>query len=149
MQNYILMATLRTNLNLRQVDLANKLDINIRTYKLYESGKRIINLEDLNKLSNFFKVSINVLTNLSPNLKSNNIYKDINYHFLSCNLKLLRIKNKLTQEKLAKIMHVGRNSIYKYEKDSHNINVAFLINLALKYNLSIDYMCGKTLKKEV
>ena len=149
MQNYLLIATLRTKLNLSQLEMARILNINIRTYKLYESGKRLINIEDINKISNYFKIPINTLLDLSQSLKSSNIYENINYHFLASNLKLLRLKNHLTQTDFAKIMNVSLNTIWKYENDSRNINIAFLINLSLKYHISIDYFCGKTLKKEV
>ena len=141
MQNYILIATLRSNLKISQVDMAKILKINIRNYKMYESGKRIINLEDLNKISNYFNVSLNALLNMTDNPK--------NYIFLAFNIKLLRIKNNLTQKDLAIIMDTNNKTISKYENDSHNINVAYLKKLALKYHLSIDYICGKTLKKEV
>ncbi len=149
MQNYILIATLRSNLKISQVDMAKILKINIRNYKMYESGKRIINLEDLNKISNYFNVSLNALLNMTDNPKSYNNHKDINYIFLAFNIKLLRIKNNLTQKDLAIIMDTNNKTISKYENDSHNINVAYLKKLALKYHLSIDYICGKTLKKEV
>ena len=102
-----------------------------------------------NKLSNFFKVPINTLLNLATSLQSFNIYKDINYHFLASNLKLLRIKNKLSQKEFALTMNLSHNTISKYENNPHNISVAFLIDLGLKYHISIDYFCGKTLKKEV
>ena len=40
-------------------------------------------------------------------------------------------------------------TISKYEKDPSNINANYLYLFAKKFNISIDYICGKTLKKEV
>ena len=149
MQNYILLATLRVNNNLSQPKICHILNINLRTYKMYEAGDIIININDLNKISNFYNVSINSLVNLTNNLQCDNFNKDINYNFLAFSLKLVRIKAKLNQKEFANLFHISISTLSKYENNPQNIKISYLYEIAKKYHISIDYMCGKTLTKEI
>ena len=53
---------LRAEKNVLQKDLAALLDVSIRAYQFYESGDREPNIEGLQKLADFFEVSIDYLT---------------------------------------------------------------------------------------
>ena len=58
MQNGALIAKIRTDRGLSQREVAHDLKIALTVYKLYETNVRAMNIEDLNKLSNYFKISL-------------------------------------------------------------------------------------------
>lgn len=60
------------------------------------------------------------------------------------NLKVLREKNQLSQQKLASIINVSQQSIYKYEKDLAEPDFKTLIDLADYFDTSVDYLIGNT-----
>ena len=58
-------------------------------------------------------------------------------------IKELRIKNKLTQKELAKILNTTQSNISSYENGNTLILTAFLYNFAKHFNVSMDYICGR------
>lgn len=52
---------LRTSQNLKQKDIAEALGISVQAYSNYENGNREPDLETLNNLANYFKVSVDYL----------------------------------------------------------------------------------------
>ena len=60
------------------------------------------------------------------------------------NLRILRKQHKLSQQKLADILHISQQSIYKYENDITFPDIETLIRMADYFNTSIDYLVGHT-----
>lgn len=60
------------------------------------------------------------------------------------NLKVLRTKNKLSQQKLADILHVSQQSVYKYENNITTPDIDTLKQMADFFETSIDYLVGYT-----
>ena len=60
------------------------------------------------------------------------------------NLKLLRTKNKISQQQLADIIGVTQQSINKYENHKIEPDIQTLIKLAEYFNTSVDYLVGHT-----
>ncbi len=60
------------------------------------------------------------------------------------NLKLLRNKNKVSQQQLADIIGVTQQSINKYENHKIEPDIQTLIKLAEYFNTSVDYLVGHT-----
>lgn len=60
------------------------------------------------------------------------------------NLKVLRKQHGLSQQKLANILHISQQSIYKYENDITFPDIETLKQLADFFNTSIDYIVGYT-----
>ena len=58
---------LRTERNIFQKNIAEHLGITVRTYQYYESGELEPNLENLVKLADFFKVSMDDLLGRADN----------------------------------------------------------------------------------
>jgi len=63
-------------------------------------------------------------------------------------LKLLRNINKTTQEDLAKYLGVGRATIAGYETKGTQPSFESLFKIADYFNVSIDYLLGRTDIKE-
>lgn len=152
MQNGNLLATLRVQKNLSQNKMAKIINTSLSSYKSYETNTRVIKLEMLNLISNFFSVSLDYLLNLSNKTHCPNLKKEIDYNLLGINLTLIRKKYGLKQYELAKMFKINKKTICRYEKNPHFVSVSYLYLFAKKFNISVDYLCGKTgakRKKEI
>ena len=69
--------------------------------------------------------------------------KKINKVLSGERLRNLRKENKITQDKLAKILNVSRSTIAEYERGTNLIATPFLYTICKKYNISADYLLGK------
>lgn len=134
---------LRTDMSLTQKDLANKLEISRSTYKDYELQIKIIPIEYLNTLCNYFEVSIDYILNLSDNKNYKNNKHNIDSKLSSKRIKELRKEHKLTQEKLATLLNTTHSVISDYENNKKIISTPFLYTICKKYNISADYLLGK------
>lgn len=63
---------------------------------------------------------------------------------LGKNLKEIRLKNNNTQKQIAKIIKVDQSNYSKYESGKALIQTYSIIEFAKYYNVSIDWICGKT-----
>ena len=61
----------------------------------------------------------------------------------------LRTDADLSQRQLSEILHISQRSYSQYETGSRNIPIEMLIRLANYYDISIDYLVGRTDKKEM
>ena len=60
------------------------------------------------------------------------------------NLNPLRTKHGISQQKLASIIGISQHSINKYENHNIEPDIDTLIRLADYFNVSIDYLVGRT-----
>ena len=61
----------------------------------------------------------------------------------------LRTDADMSQKQLSEILHINQRSYSHYETGSRNIPVEMLIRLANYYDISVDYLVGRTDKKEM
>ena len=61
----------------------------------------------------------------------------------------LRTEADMSQKQLSEILHISQRSYSHYETGSRNIPVEMLIRLANYYDISVDYLVGRTDKKEM
>jgi len=59
----------------------------------------------------------------------------------------LREDNDLTQAQIAKIIHMHKTTYVRYESGEREIPLNIAILLAEYYNVSLDYLAGRTNKK--
>ncbi|MCM1052855.1 MAG: helix-turn-helix domain-containing protein [Ruminococcus sp.] len=149
MQDGVLIAKLRCKKNITQNEMAKLLKISLPAYKLYETNLRVMKISELNVLSNYFNISLNTLLGLSKDFSSTTEQKAVNYKILKYNIKILRRKAKLTQASLAKEFDMSTNTISRFESETRRVDAVFLYKLAKKFNISVDFMCGKTLDKNI
>ncbi len=135
---------LREGLNLLQNDVASQINIQGKVYSLYETEHTTIPSKHLITLSNFFNVSIDFLFNFTNQKQYSNIKQQINKNLAGNRLKEIRKENHLTQQKLAKILNTTQSVIADYEKGRYLIATPFLYQICKKYNISADYLLGKT-----
>ena len=61
----------------------------------------------------------------------------------------LRTDADMSQKQLSEILHISQRSYSHYETGLRNIPVEMLIRLANYYDISVDYLVGRTDKKEM
>ena len=61
----------------------------------------------------------------------------------------LRTDADMSQKQLSEILHISQRSYSHYETGSRNIPVEMLIRLANYYDISVNYLVGRTDKKEM
>lgn len=64
-------------------------------------------------------------------------------------IKNLREDNDLTQQQLADELNISQRTYSHYELGSRKMPLEILIKLADYYNCSVDYLLGRTQKKEL
>lgn len=63
------------------------------------------------------------------------------------NIEKLRRQKRLTQEQLADIIGIGRDTMGRYEAEITDMKVSTLIALADYFNVTTDYVLGRTDKQ--
>ena len=135
---------LREEQNKTQQEIASILGIARQTYNHYEIQDSIIPLKHLNNLANYYNVSIDYIFELTKQRKYLNFKKEINIDLSKERLKAFRKEQKLTQVKLANILNTFHTVIVDYEHGKNLIATPFLYTICKKYNISADYLLGKT-----
>ena len=134
---------IRESYDLSQREIAKILKISKTSYNYFETGEHIIPLKHLNNFCNIFHVSMDFICGLSNlNISIDKKYK-LKPKEIGKRLREIRIKNKLTQIKLAKILNTSQSNISSYENGNTLILTAFLYNFAKHFNISIDYLTGR------
>ena len=64
------------------------------------------------------------------------------------NIRSLRIDNGMTQKQVAEVLGVSQNTYSQYEIGVLNYPVDALVKLADLYNVSVDYLLGRTNEKK-
>ena len=134
---------LREDNNLTQNDIANILEISRGLYAQYEIADKIIPINHLNKLSNYFNISIDYLLGLNKIKYYLNTKEEIDINKFSFKLKEFRKEHNITQKVLAKELNTSHSVISSYEKGNTLILTSFLYMICKKYNISADYLLGK------
>lgn len=142
--NYERMKEIRTYFDNTQKQLADYLNVSRSTYAGWENGIDLIPLLKLNEFCNYYKISLDYICGLSNQKKIDLINDKIDKFVLGKNLKEIRLKNNNTQKQIAKIIKVDQSNYSKYESGKALIQTYSIIEFAKYYNVSIDWICGKT-----
>lgn len=132
----------RESNNLSQKEAADILNIDRSVYTKYENGYELIPIKHLLSFCNYFNVSIDYVFGLED-LTQNNYKKEVSPEVIGSRFKDWRKKNKLTQEKLAKVLNTNKSVICNYEKGRYLIATPFLYQICHKYHVSADYLLGR------
>ena len=134
---------IRLKYNLTQKEMADYLTINQSTYSKFELNKAAIPIELLNKLSNYYNVSLDYLLKITdnPNIKIDN--KEIDKRQVGENLKKFRKDHKLYQETLAKEIGTSHSLISEYESGKKLVSLTYGYAICMKYHISLDILYGK------
>ena len=133
---------IREEHNLTQKQIAQILNVERSTYAGWETGKDTIPLRRLNKLSDYYKVSIDYLTGLA-NVTSKYRVIDLDAKVVGENLRILRKMHNLVQKDIFISLNTTSSTYSAYETGKVLIKTDFLYAIAKKYHVSIDELLGK------
>ena len=133
---------IREDNNLSQRDLASILNVSKSTYARWETQEQIIPLNRLVDFCNYFKVSMDYALNLSNENKYKKPISSLDRKLIGNNIKLIRKKFSLTQQNLADLLNTSHSTISAYEAGKTLILTIFTYQICLKYNISLDWLCG-------
>lgn len=137
---------LREYADLTQKDLAQNLGVSQQTYSLWEKGTKIIPLKHLNNLCNYYETSMDYVLGFTDIKTSSNIIKikELNKKEIGARIKKIREDNNLTLRDLASKLNTTSSTISAYETGKTLILTAFAYQICSEYNVSLDWLCGKT-----
>ena len=142
---------LRTELNLSQQELCQRLDMNYDLYKNYETSNisTTPSYPVLLKLTNFFAVSTDCLLGISAERQTSNrlcyTINELKSKFTE-RIRTLRLSNNLSQTTVAESLGISLRSYQSYESLRESImpTYAHIIQLAKYHGYSIDYLLGNS-----
>ena len=128
---------------LLQKYIAKVLNIDRSTYSTWETNLKIIPLKHLNVLANYYDTSMDYILGLtSKKIKYKKLDK-LDKQIIGNNIRKLRSDNNLTLRDLAKVLNTTSSTISAYETGKTLLLTAFAIEIAKKYHISIDELCGR------
>lgn len=137
---------LRERTGITQEKLGEYIGVTKQAFNHFEKEYTIIPIVHLNNICNFFKVSLDYILGLTDKPSYCNYQVEINLEIVKIRLKEFRKENKLSQEKLASMLNIAKGTIGNYESCRSIIATPFLYTICKKYNISADYILGKTNK---
>ena len=133
---------IRSELNKSQEEIAKELNISRSSYAMWESNNELIPIKRLIEFCELYHVSLDYTLGLTN--QNNKINTNFNSEKYKLRLKEFRKEFKLTQEKLANILNTNKSVLCGYEKGRYIIATPFLYTICSKYNISADYLLGRT-----
>ncbi len=135
---------IREKHDLSQRKTAIKLKISKSYYNFFESGERIIPLVRLNDFSNLFHVDFDYALGITNYNIITKELKTLDKKLIGERIREIRKKKKLTQKALADLLNTTQSTISSYENGNTIILTAFLYEMCIKLNVSMNYIVGKT-----
>lgn len=143
--NYSRIKELREVNNISQNDMAIYLGISRATYTQFENMKRaVFPTKKINLIANYFNVSIDYLLNFNDTKNYVITNLDINWKLSGLRIKEIRKENKLYQSTLEEELGLSYSYLSKVENGKRLINIEYLYAICNKYNVSADYLLGRT-----
>lgn len=129
--------------SLKQIEVANRLNVSRSVYGMWEVEQDIIPIRRLNDFCNEFNVSFDYVLELTDIKNYSDSSKEIDIDKLKVRLTTLRKEAKLTQDKLSEKLEITRSLISKYEHNTNLILTTYLLNYSKYFNISSDYLVGR------
>lgn len=140
---------LREKFEYTQSQVASLLKMKHQNYSRWETNTIIIPLNHLNALANIYDTNMDYLIGLTNENQKNTKIKNIDYKFVGKKLTEIRIDNNLSMRQLAKILNTTHSTISYYESGKTLILTSFAIELAKKFNISLDWLIGRSENKYI
>ena len=138
------LSEIREKNDLSQRKTAIKLGVSKSYYNYFESSERIIPLSRLNDFSNLFHVDFDYTLGITDHNIMTKELKYLDKKLIGTRIKEIRKKHKLTQKDLAELVNTSQSTISSYENGNTMILTAFLYEICIKLNVSMNYVVGKT-----
>ena len=132
----------RENDELTQKEIAKMLKTSQSNYSRWENSKELIPLEKLNMFCNLFKTNMDYVLGITKSNYFNGTHA-FNKLIIGRNLKKVRKDNNITQEQLSSFLNTTQSTISAYESGKTDLLTAFAIQIVTKYNISLEWLCGR------
>ena len=133
---------IRIENDLTQTQMAKMLNTTQTSYNRWENNVELISLKKLTKVCNYFNTSMDYLVGTTRN-NIGNVKHDLDYKIVGNNIKIFRKENNLSQKDLAILLNTSQSTISAYEAGKTIILTAFALEIIKKYNISLDWLCGR------
>ena len=134
----------REELEMTQTELGYIFGVSKGTVSNWENGYSVIPLKKLIKFSNYSGYSLDFICAFTRNDKKLPKIDKINKINIGKNLKMLRINMGLTQQAFAEKCHIPQSTYSHYEIGYKLITTLNLYAICKTYNVSMDYLVGRT-----
>ena len=101
----------RENIDIKQKDIAEFFNLNFTTISGWETGKDTIPLRRLIEYANHYNFSLDYLFGITNKNDESYLPLEIDIDLISKNLRILRKRNSMTQEEVAKQLGKSRSAI--------------------------------------
>ena len=135
---------IREENGLRQKDVAKILNMSTGNYAMNEEGYDTITLKNLILFCDHFQISVDYILGLTNNKIYKNSCTSFKKELLCTRLKEVRKEKKYTQVKIGKLLNIDHSVWCRYEQGKTLIPTTFLYEFGKKFNISADYLLGKT-----
>lgn len=140
---------LRLDAEKKQGDIANVLEVKRNTYSKWENCINDMPLEKANELANYYQTTLDYLLGLSDKKIFIENPLEINWDIVTIRLLELRKENKLSQEFLSEKLGFAQTTYSQYEIGTRRPTTMKLLIIAQYYNVSIDYLVGRSNVKRI
>lgn len=141
---------LRVEAKLTQQQVAEHLDITQSAYAQWETGRINPKKETIQKFADLFNVSYDYLWHGTSEPQTTNAIKETNSGTFPERLKALRKEAGYpNQTSIAKELHISQQTYSQRESGKRNPSKSTLETLANFFNVSTDYLLGKTNRRDV
>jgi len=132
---------LRYDNDLTQRELSNILNVKRSTYSKWECGINEFPIGIIIKLSIYYDVSIDYLTNLSSIRGKAN--KNISLDNINNKITTIRKEHNNTQKEISTYLKITQKTYSDYELGKYKIPTSMLINIAKFYKISLEELLSK------
>ena len=133
---------IRIENDLTQAQMAKILNTTQTSYNRWENNVELISLKKLTRVCNYFNTSMDYLVGITRNNIGNGKH-DLDYKVVGNNIKIKKKKKNLSQKDLATLLNTSQSTISAYEAGKTIILTAFALEIVKKYNISLDWLCGR------
>lgn len=140
---------IRQDLDMTQKNMSEQIGVKQGVYSRWENGKEIIPLRRLIKFCNITSYRMDYITDLTRTEKRNPVNMEVDSKVCGERLKKWRKENKITQKELATFLNTTQSTISAYESGEVLILTAFLYQIAKKYKISMDWICGRIEEEKI
>ncbi len=134
----------REELDYTQTKMAEILGVSKSSYNYFETGEHFIPLKHLINFCNTFHVTMDYACGLTNKKVKSNVDMPLRNDLVKVRLKEIRLKHNLKQAEVAEILHTCQSNVSAYESGKTRILTAFLLTFAKHFNVSIDYIMGRS-----
>ena len=136
------MIDVREENDFTQKKIADILKISRSMVSQWEHGE-VISLIKLNEFANYFNVSFDYLAGFTYSKRYKNSREKLDKVLIGKRIRKVRKNNDLTVRELARILNTTSSTVSAYETGKTLILTSFAYEIAARYDISLDWLCGK------